>query len=169
MDIFPLSKFIFPVEQTHILMFARAVGEEPAPYTAAIFADDEEAASAIAPPTFVQAAAQFDPEFPLRPRQGEKWLGSGRSPCGLDEPPVSSGRLHAEQHFEYIRPIRAGDVLSVESKVGARWEKESRRGGNLIFEETVTEFRDQHGDLVCISRRIVMEVQKKIVAGNPPD
>ena len=42
-----------------------------------------EAGCIIAPPTFVQAGAQFDPDYLLRPKIGQPWFGSGREPrCG---------------------------------------------------------------------------------------
>ena len=34
----------------------------------------------VAPPTFVAAGAQFDPEWPWRPQPGEPWMGSGSGP-----------------------------------------------------------------------------------------
>ena len=51
----------FPVEASHILMFARSVGDENVVYTDAEAAKATEAGGIIAPPTFVQASAQFDP------------------------------------------------------------------------------------------------------------
>ncbi len=136
----------FPVEATHIMMFARAIGD-PNP----AFRDPEsDAATAlggiVAPPTFPMAAAQFDPENPLIPRPGEAWFGSGGGP-GFTRP-GGSGRLHAEQIFEYERPVRPGDVLTGASREGRSWQKESRRGGVLKFDESITEYRDQAGELV---------------------
>ena len=53
-----------------------------------------------------------------------------------------------EQHFEYERPIRPGDVLTVTTRDGNTWERESKRAGKLMFSERITEYRDQNGDLV---------------------
>ena len=33
---------------------------------------------AAAPPSFAQAVAQFDPDYFLRPKPGEKWFGSAK-------------------------------------------------------------------------------------------
>ena len=32
----------------------------------------------IAPPSFAQAVAQFDPDYHLRPKPGQKWFGSAK-------------------------------------------------------------------------------------------
>ena len=79
---------------------------------------------------------------------GQKWFGSAKGPSGIEGKPSSSGGLHAEQHFEYHRHLKPGDVLTVETKPGATWEKESRRAGKLVFSERITEYRDQNGELV---------------------
>ena len=38
--------------------------------------------------------------------------------------------------------------LEVSSRPGRSWEKQGRRGGTMQFSETITELRDQDGDLV---------------------
>ena len=48
----------------------------------------------------------------------------------------------------YHRTPKAGDVLTSTTKPGKSWEKEGKRGGKLSFSETVTEYRDQNGELV---------------------
>lgn len=152
-----MAKFTFPVEASHILMFARSLGEQNPAFIGAN--DGGELGELTAPPTFVQAAAQFDPDFHLRPKPGATWFGSAREPGGQAGEAPSSGNLHAEQHFEFLRPIRAGDVLSVEKREGAQWEKPSRRGGVLKFSESFSEYRDLSGALVCVSRTVVINTQ----------
>ena len=104
----------FPVEESHIMMFARAIGD-PNPV--------------------------YDPSRRRRrssPRRRSPWRArsstprtscarssarSGSAPAGADrrQAEESSGggggggavvALHAEQHFEYHRHVRAGDVLT---------------------------------------------------------
>ena len=158
----------FPVEATHILMFARSIGD-PNP----IYADEEHAASTepgqiIAPPTFAQASAQFDPDYRLRPKIGEPWFGSGKEPTGVTKETTSGsgggngGSLHAEQHFEYHRHICPGDVLTATVFPGETWEKQSKRAGKLIFRETVTEYRDQNGELVITARGVGVQTEKPV-------
>ena len=148
----------FPVEAGHILMFARAISD-PNPVYDEGTAGETECGEVIAPPTFVIAAAQFDPDYHLRPRVGEPWRGSGREPTGVQSPDQGGTVLHAEQHFTYHRPIRPGDVLSGASREGDRWEKQGKRGV-LQFSETITEYRDQEGHLVVSGRSVRVQTQR---------
>ena len=159
-----MAKITFPVEASHIMMFARAVSDTNPVYHDAAAAKDTGAGGIIAPPSFAQAVAQFDPEYHLRPKPGEKWFGSAKGPTGIDGKPSSSGGLHAEQHFEYHRHLKPGDVLSTTSTPGKTWEKEGRRSGKLIFTEFVTEYRDQHGELVITARGVGVRTERPVDA-----
>ena len=152
----------FPVEASHIMMFARAVGDVNQIYYDEEYAATTEPASIIAPPTFAQASAQFDPDYFLRPKIGEPWFGSGKTPSGVTSDSGGSGQggLHAEQHFEYHRHIRPGDVLTAETKPGRSWEKQGRRAGKLMFTESVTEYRDQNGELVITARGVGVKTER---------
>jgi hypothetical protein len=79
-----LAKITFPVEASHIMMFARAVGDTNPVYHDPAAAKGTEAGSIIAPPSFAQAVAQFDPDYHLRPAPGQKWFGSGKTPSGVE-------------------------------------------------------------------------------------
>jgi acyl dehydratase len=165
----------FPVEAGHIMMFARSVGD-PNP----VYADaDSDAARAvggvIAPPTFVQASAQYDPDYPLRPKVGQPWFGSGKEASGLRRESSGGGSgggrgggggrgtgLHAEQHYTYHQPLHAGDVLTATMRPGETWEKEGRRAGKLVFTESITEYRNQSGDLVVTARSVGVRTEKPV-------
>ena len=73
----------FPVEASHIMMFARSVGDANPIYYDAEYAKTTEPGTVIAPPTFAQSSAQFDPDYFLRPKIGEPWFGSGKEPTGI--------------------------------------------------------------------------------------
>jgi hypothetical protein len=155
----------FPVEAGHILLFARALGDANPAYDGALTG----ATSTPAPPTFVQASAQFDPEYFLRPKIGQPWFGSGRNATGAAPTGGGGGGgggggsgLHAEQHYEYHRPLRAGDVLTATVRPGETWEKQGRRGGKLLFSEAVTEYRDQDGELVVTARAVGVRPEKVV-------
>lgn len=163
----------FAVEASHIMMFARSIGDPNPIYYDPAYAEGTEAGGIIAPPTFAQASAQFDPDYRLRPKIGEPWMGSGKEATGLPpreegaegtEAPVGMGArgLHAEQHFEYHRHMRPGDVLSATVKQGERWEKQSKRAGTLTFSETITEYRDQNGELVITARSVGVTTEKAV-------
>ena len=159
-----MPKITFPVEATHIMMFARAIGDTNPVYHDAEAAKKTEAKGVIAPPTFVQAMAQFDPEYHLRPKPGQPWFGSGKTSSGIEGKPASSGSLHAEQEYTYHRPLRAGEVLTSEVKQGAVWEKESKRAGKLIFRERITEHRDANGELVVTARSVGVTTERPVDA-----
>jgi acyl dehydratase len=147
----------FPVESINVLMFARAIGDDNP-----IFRDRDAARAAglgdiAAPLTFVQASAHSDPGYLLHPRPGEPWFGSGREP-GTRHPELTR-TLHAEQHFEYHRPLVVGDVLTWRVVPGETWTKQSRSGGVLEFEEVVTEYRDAHDELVVTSRSVTAKTE----------
>jgi acyl dehydratase len=155
----------FPVEAGHILMFARSVGDDNRVYSDEDYAKSTEAKGIIAPPTFAQSSAQFDPDYFLRPKIGKPWFGSGKNPTGVvrgEGGGGGGGGLHAEQHFEYHRPLRAGDVLTGTVKPGKTWEKEGRRSGKLVFSESVTEYRDQQGELVITARGVGVRTERPV-------
>ncbi len=155
----------FPVEATHIMMFARSVADPNPIYYDEEYAKGTEVGGVIPPPTFFQASAQFDPDYFLRPKIGEPWFGSGKTPTGVDPSAGGGGGgtgLHAEQHFEYHQQVRPGDVLSVETKAGETWERQGRRGGKLKFSERITEYRNQDGELVVTARSVGVQTEKVV-------
>lgn len=167
----------FPVEASHIMMFARSIGDPNPVYAGEPDAAETELGRMIAPPTFAQASAQFDPDYPLRPKIGKPWFGSGATPSGAvsgnadpsddadgtrAEAGGNKGVLHAEQHFEYHRHIGPGDVLTASTRPGDTWEKQSKRAGTLKFSESITEYRDQHGELVITARGIGVQTERPV-------
>ena len=155
----------FPVEASHVMMFARSIGDPNDIYYDEDYAKSTDQGGVIAPPTFVQASAQFDPDYFLRPKIGQDWFGSAKGPTGITKKRESSGGgggggLHAEQHYVYHRQLKVGDVLTAEVKPGKSWEKEGRRGGKLLFSETVTEYRDQNGELVITATGVGVRTEK---------
>ena len=153
----------FPVEAGHVMMFARAIGDKNPIYYDADYARTTEPGAIIAPPTFVCAERQFDPDSLSRPKIGEPWVGSGKNASG---PPRRQGKrdkgfgLHAEQHFTYYRHPQVGDVLKASVKPGRTWEKEGQRGGRLLFREVVTEFYDQNDERIVEARSVLVRTEK---------
>ena len=136
----------FPVDESLVLQFARAVGDPNPVYADAAHARARGLAGILAPPTFAMAADHFDPDYTRRPRPGAAWFGSGRTASGV--PSAAAGQstgFHAEQVFTYHRHAFVGDVLSGRERAGARWEKQGRRGGVLRFRETITDYVDATG------------------------
>lgn len=132
----------FVVEAGHIMMFDVSLG--------GLSTYD---AGAPAPLTFTQASAHYDPQSALRPRPGQPWKGSGKTPTGVESTDADAeGWLHAEQHFEYVRHVRAGDKLTATTRPGKAWTKRGSSGVGLTFVEEITEFRDATGAPAVVSR-----------------
>ena len=116
----------------------------------------------------MQAGAQFDEDYPLRWSPDRPWNGSGKDATSLPARATDAGGgggggdggggsgrvgLHAEQHYEYHRPLLVGDVLTATVRAGEPWEKQGR-SGRLLFSESITEYRDPDGELVVTARTV---------------
>ena len=152
----------FSVEASHIMMFARSIGDANPVYYDGEHAAGTEPGTIIAPPTFAQASAQFDPDYGLRPKiDGAGWFGSGGK-AGGTESRQDEGGLHAEQRFVYHRHVKPGDMLSATTKPGDSWEKQGRRSGKLMFNEAITEYRDQNGELAITAVSVVVRTERPV-------
>lgn len=130
-----VSGLRFAIEQGHVLAFARAIGEVPP------------GPGEVGPPTFTACSVQHDPEH-MR----------GMVPAGALAAAIAAGGtvLHAEQHFEYLAPVRVGQVLTVVEREGRNWQKSSRDGRTLEFTELVKEFLNPVGDVIVRSRMVLV-------------
>jgi acyl dehydratase len=159
------------------MMFARSIGDTNPIYSDLDHAAGTEVGGVIAPPTFVQASAQFDPDYGLRPHPDRPWHGSGKEASGLMRQRADGeggggggarsgggggSGLHAEQHYTYHRPVRVGDVLTSTTRRGESWEKEGRRAGKLVFSESITEYRDADGELVVTARSVGVRTERPV-------
>ena len=151
--------YAFPVDRSAVMLFARSLGDIRPEYS-----DPEDPATRavggiVTPPTFVQSSAHWQPDYALdltRPRKGPAPERGGGGGGGL-------GRgLHAEQHYEYHHPIHVGDTLTVTSHPGERWEKQGKRGGKLLFSESITEYRNQDGVLCVTARSIGVQTERAV-------
>ena len=159
-------------------MFARAIGD-PNP----VYSDPERAAGTRSGPH--RPADVRAGQRPVRPRlrapaphRASPGSGRARPPPGLQRrrPPSRGGEgggeraarggggsgLHAEQHYKYHRPLRVGDVLTATTTPGERWEKQGRRAGTLVFSESITEYRDQDGELVVTARSVAVRTERAV-------
>lgn len=99
------------------------------------------------PPTFLMTLAHWDE-------------GEGRPHVQMDLRRV----LHGEQEFEYLKPIHAGDVLTAVTKVTNVFEKSGGRGGTMTFVVMDTEFTNQKGEQVAISRSTTIETGQVVAS-----
>ena len=120
------------VETGKIREFARAVKDD----NPAFYADED----ALAPPTFLMTIALWIRD-----------LGQTRSAVKLDYRRL----LHGEQEFEYVRPVRLGERLTLTGRVSDIYEK-TGSSGTLDFVVLETEARDDAGELVFYSRNTLI-------------
>ena len=123
------------VELGKVREFARAVQDDAADYAGG---------QPLAPPTFLMTIAHWIGD-----------LGATRTGIKLDYRRL----LHGEQEFDYLRPIRVGDVLTFRSRTKDVFEKQGKRGGSMLFVVGETEFRDQQGEVVAYMRNVAIETQ----------
>jgi hypothetical protein len=69
--------------------------------------------------------------------------------------------LHGEEEYVFHgRVPRAGETLTVTTRMGDRYEKEGKRGGTMRFATVVNEFRDEAGELVAEQLTTIVETAK---------
>ena len=129
-----------PVERGKVREFALATqATDPAYWSA----------DPVIPPTFLTTA-----RLVWEPPEEHPTSGLGFDPARI---------LHGEEEFVFHGDLpRAGQTLTVTTRVDGTWEKEGRRGGRLRFARLVNEYRDAGGELVAEQRTTVVET------GRPP-
>jgi acyl dehydratase len=123
------------IELGKIREFAKAVKDDNSAYRGD---------TPIAPPTFLMTIAHWIGD-----------LGQTRSAVKLDFRRL----LHGEQDFEYVKPIRAGDVLTFRSRTKEVFEKQGKRGGKMLFIIGETEYKNQRGEVVAYTRNTAIETE----------
>jgi hydroxyacyl-ACP dehydratase HTD2-like protein with hotdog domain len=63
--------------------------------------------------------------------------------------------VHGEQEFEYVRPIRAGETLTLTGRIGDIYEK-TGSSGIMDFVVLETEATDREGQRVFFSRNTLI-------------
>ena len=152
--------FTFPVDRTAIMLFARSLLDIRPEFTEPDSPEAQAIGGIVAPPTFTWAGSHYEPDYNLdltRPRKEPRQApAAGGGGGGL-------GRgLHAEQHYEYFKPIHAGDTLTVTISPGDSWEKQGRRGGKLMFSEQIYEYTNQDGELCVRVRMVGVQTEKAV-------
>jgi acyl dehydratase len=157
----------FHVDRTGILLFASALGETNPIYYDEEYAQSTPLGGVIAPPTFAISSAHWNPDFPLKgirripkpaPRPAAKEGAGGGAGGGGNLARI----LHGEQRFTYHKPIRPGTTLTVTTKPGKTWTKEGRKGGQLRFSESISEYRDEAGELVVTATSVGIVTEKAV-------
>lgn len=158
--------YSFPVDLSAIMLFASSLGETNPIYYDEEYAKRTPLGHVIAPPSFPVAGSHWNPRYPLRgirripaPRESTEKPSASRQGGGGS---LARG-LHGEQRFEYHQPMRPGMRLRVSTRPGKKWEKQGKRGGVMQLSETITEYRDEAGELVVTATSV------GIVTGKAPE
>jgi acyl dehydratase len=129
----------FEIEKGQVRRFATAIGEENPVHTDEKAAKNAGFASLVAPPTFPAALSALDPLL---------------EEIGLDQ----QSTMHAEEEYEYFRPIVAGDVVNVTHQVADVYDKQAPNG-RLVFVVIETRGNDKRGRAVFKGRRVLVELK----------
>jgi len=129
------------VEAEHVAAFARALGDANPLYVDGDAARRGPFGALVAPPTYPIA-------FMIQAMAGgmDTFLE-----LGLDFMTL----VHGEQEFEYTRPIRVGETLTLTGRIADVYEK-AGSSGTLDFVVLETEARDAAGRPVFFSRNTLI-------------
>ena len=160
-----MAEHDFPVDRSAILVFAAALGETNPIYWDEAYASATPLGAVIAPPTFAVASAHWNPHHALR---GIRRIPA--APPGREARPSESAGdgasllrvLHGEQRFEYHKPIHPGMTLTVTQRPGQSWTKEGKKGGTMRFSESISEYRDEKGELVVTATSVGIVTERAV-------
>jgi acyl dehydratase len=122
-----------------VAAFARSVGDLNPLYVDAEVARKSPFGAIVAPPTYPirMAAGAGDPELFL----------------SLDLNYASL--LHAEQEFEWYRPLKAGEKVTITGRVGEMYEKQGK-SGTLDFVVMEQIARDEKDEVVYVAKTTLL-------------
>lgn len=148
-----LTKFIgqttgtttYAVERGAIARFAEAVGDTNPIYWDEEYAKKSKYGAIISPPGFFGWAIR-------RPRSTEGPEAVAGMRGGPDFAAAGFPRvLDGGTEYDFIKPIKAGDILTAESKIKDIIEREGRTG-KMVFLIRETTYTNQNGEVVAKAR-----------------
>ena len=135
---YQLKPSVLTVDRTRLQFFAKAIGEKDPVYVDPAAARAAGYADVPAPPTFLFAAE----------------LDSGANDQLLADLDIPLAKLlHGEQSFRYIKPVCAGDTVTVQSTITDIYDK---KGGKLEFAVKDSRVTNQREELVAELRTVLV-------------
>ncbi len=132
-----LPPVIYEIEKEPIRRWAEAIDDPNPLYHDEEYARKSKHGGMIAPPGFIGNYA-----FP------NKTGGDPRVKSPFTR------QLNGGSAFEFLKPVRPGDVLTATSKLADLYEREGRLGiGRMLFQVFDVIFRNQQGETVVIVHR----------------
>jgi len=127
----------YEVSREKLREFANAIGDPNPVYRSRSAAQDAGFPDVIAPPTFAIV------------------ISMASSSKVLADPALNVNYamvVHGEQKFEYVRPLRAGDVVTAQSTITS-----IREVGSLSMMTTTTQISSVDGELICTAHGTIVE------------
>ncbi|MDR7094755.1 MaoC family dehydratase N-terminal domain-containing protein [Hydrogenophaga laconesensis] len=135
---YQLKPSVLTVDRTRLQFFAKAIGEKDPIYVDPAAAKAAGYADVPAPPTFLFAAE----------------LDSGANDQLLADLDIPLAKLlHGEQSFRYLKPVCAGDTVTVQSTITDIYDK---KGGKLEFAVKDSRVTNQREELVAELRTVLV-------------
>lgn len=135
---YQLKPSVLTVDRTRLQFFAKAIGEKNPVYVDPTAAKAAGYADVPAPPTFLFAAE----------------LDSGANDQLLADLDIPLAKLlHGEQSFSYLKPVCAGDTVTVQSTITDIYDK---KGGKLEFAVKDSKVTNQREELVAELRTVLV-------------
>lgn len=135
---YQLKPSVLTVDRTRLQFFAKAIGEKDPVYVDPAAAKAAGYADVPAPPTFLFAAE----------------LDSGANDQLLTDLDIPLAKLlHGEQSFRYLKPVCAGDTVTVQSTITDIYDK---KGGKLEFAVKDSKVTNQRSELVAELRTVLV-------------
>jgi acyl dehydratase len=133
-----LKPSVLTLDRTRLKFFAKAIGETDPVYVDTAAAQAAGYTDVPAPPTFLFAAE----------------LDSGANDQLLADLGIPLAKLlHGEQSFRYIKPVCAGDTVTVQSTITDIYDK---KGGKLEFAVKDSKVTNQRDELVAELRTVLV-------------
>jgi acyl dehydratase len=132
-----------PLGAASIRYFATATGDTNPLYSDEVAASLSRHGGIIAPPTMVCETGQFY----VAPQGPDGYLGHRW------ELPIESDRhIRGGNEYELFQPVRPDDRITVTWRIVDIYERETRKGGAMIFIVSEARYSNQRGELLAINR-----------------
>lgn len=145
------------VEKGIIRRYCLAVGNSNPLYVDEAYARKTRFGGIIAPPTYV-----FDVSNNVAAKVGK----DGRSLSRVSLPPPVPRIARGGNEYEWLLPVRPGDVITTTRRIAEMTEKQGR-SGPLVFVLSETRYTNQKGEKVAVNRETLIfmpETKKEAVA-----
>jgi acyl dehydratase len=130
---------VYEIEKGMIRRFCEAV-EDPNPlWLDETYAGKTNYGGTVAPPTFAATAIEGPVEEMIQ--------------LLMTEMPSDVWHVDGGTSYEYLQPVKVGDVISVTGKIVEIQERKGKRMGNMLYTVFELTSKNQRGEVVATSRR----------------